>query len=1089
MMNFDRMGKRDLRDESIRNPATDEQDTPAGFFEYTKAALNATFSENLPGAIDETREDFVAQEIQRIYDLTQDREILNDTDFALKGIHGTALVEGYQTEKMTQRIKQLQEQYPDQGFLTWDELNQQKIIPHFAKIREELSIVSANAGPFDRLMGDLIASTVELGGSELGPLAFVGPQGRVAGSVKEALSMLPGLFAKEAAVATAAEIPIQARKMYEKPKIESPYGLKDAVYNTLMAAGGAGIIRTGGSLSFDLVYLRKLAAQKRATGKPQDTAEAEVLETYADTMDQANAVRPGEPAPEAKVSQEQHVEVLERATRALDQEGRVLTQEEVNEVIPVEPSPLSTLETFNPQDILVDAKTFQFKAGGDVAGVTERLKGVQKWDPELAGMVMVWENNAGQRFIVDGHQRLALAKRAIAGGQPIDEVTLNGFLLREADGVTAGDARQRAAMKNIAEDTGTAIDIAKVLREIGGEEGLAKMPQIPLTSAKVRDARGLTNLEDESFMMVVNDLVDSRFAAVVGDLITDPAQQRAIMRGLMQNQPGNLNQARIMVGAMRDAGFEKRETMDLFGGQELTETLFKERAQVIDHMMRQVKQDKQVFSGLERNADRIVGAGNILDREANIQRFTQDERTLAALTSLANTKGPISDAINEAARRVKAGESITKASADILPAIRQQAAAEYAPRPRDGGRRPAEQEAAGVVDETAPNFGMQEVPKVLDANDKLLKPTDTIKTKAREKQRQKWVNDVLKEGTPVVGRKPVAYVMGGGGASGKGSVLEELQKMGTIPDKDVVHIDPDKIKKLIPEYNKIIETGDGRAASVVHEESSMLAKQVQAQAAERKMDIILDVTLGDAEKGAAKLKELVDSGYEVQLIGVTVDVAEAARRAVLRAQGEGRYVPMPALVKAHKGFSEGWDEYVKLSDRATLFDNNGDGPIKIAEGETGRIDILSEEEYNAFVRKAVINEKANTIAELRFPEGGRPARPGISDRPRVVQEDTRGTRQAPEVADTGRISGERLASDLPDLGDAELKNLYQDELLEARRLLDELGDVEIPGASRLDGETGDIVTEAQSLRQALDDLDVEDRMIDDMFGCIGGRNA
>jgi hypothetical protein len=180
---------------------------------------------------------------------------------------------------------------------------------------------------------------------------------------------------------------------------------------------------------------------------------------------------------------------------------------------------------------------------------------------------------------------------------------------------------------------------------------------------------------------------------------------------------------------------------------------------------------------------------------------------------------------------------------------------------------------------------------------------------------------------------------------------------------------------------------------------------------------------------------------------------------------------------------------VKLSDRATLFDNNGDGPIKIAEGETGRIDILSEEEYNAFVRKAVINEKANTIAELRFPEGGRPARPGISDRPRVVQEDTRGTRQAPEVADTGRISGERLASDLPDLGDAELKNLYQDELLEARRLLDELGDVEIPGASRLDGETGDIVTEAQSLRQALDDLDVEDRMIDDMFGCIGGRNA
>jgi len=215
MMNFDRMGKRNLRDEAIRNPATEEQDTPAGFFEYTKAALNLTFSENLPGVIDETRENFVAEEIQRIYDLTQDREILNDSDFALRGVHKTALVEGYQTEKMTQRIKQLQEQYPDQGFLTWDELNNQKIIPHFAKIRDELAKVSANAGPYDKLFGDLIASTVELGGSELGPLAFVGPQGRIAGTAKEALSMLPGLFAKEAGVATLAEVPIQTRKLME----------------------------------------------------------------------------------------------------------------------------------------------------------------------------------------------------------------------------------------------------------------------------------------------------------------------------------------------------------------------------------------------------------------------------------------------------------------------------------------------------------------------------------------------------------------------------------------------------------------------------------------------------------------------------------------------------------------------------------------------------------------------------------------------------------------------------------------------------------------------------------------------------------
>lgn len=69
-----------------------------------------------------------------------------------------------------------------------------------------------------------------------------------------------------------------------------------------------------------------------------------------------------------------------------------------------------SIETFEPEDILVDAKTFQFKEGGDEFGVLPKLQGTKDWNPIAAGTVTIYENAQGQKFIADGHQRLGLAK-------------------------------------------------------------------------------------------------------------------------------------------------------------------------------------------------------------------------------------------------------------------------------------------------------------------------------------------------------------------------------------------------------------------------------------------------------------------------------------------------------------------------------------------------------------------------------------------------------------------------------------------------------------------------------------------------------
>ena len=378
----------------------------------------------------------------------------------------------------------------------------------------------------------------------------------------------------------------------------------------------------------------------------------------------------------------------------LDQAMDDLAQNRITEVS-VDTDPVeyiarsSNIESVDPRTVTVDAKRFQFKAGGDTEGVTDRLKGVEEWDPMRAGISVIYEQADGARFIVDGHQRLALAKRIG------DDATLNAIVLRETDGVTVADARQRAAMKNIAEGTGTSLDAAKVFREMG-PEALSEMPGLPPQSALVRTARSLAELEQDAFEYVANALKPEQYAmaSIVGELIKAGPEQLAAIRALVESNPGTLLQARFIVEQIRAAGFETTETMDLFGGQTISETLFKERARILDNAIKRLKKDKATFRTLVERESEISGAGNVLERQSNLERLGEDEETIQTLSRLANTKGPVSDALNEAARKLKNGERVDRVTRDFLAAARRPADEQRGPgtEVRDAGR--AEQEAA-----------------------------------------------------------------------------------------------------------------------------------------------------------------------------------------------------------------------------------------------------------------------------------------------------------------------------------------------------------------------------------------------------------
>jgi hypothetical protein len=304
---------------------------------------------------------------------------------------------------------------------------------------------------------------------------------------------------------------------------------------------------------------------------------------------------------------------------------------------------------YDPKNIKVDAETFQFKAGGDVAGVTERLQGVTEWDPISANTGIVYEKANGDTFIVDGHQRLGLAKR-IMESDPAQKIEFIAFPLREVDGISVEEARVIAAMKNIREGTGTAIDAAKVLKI-----DPSLLEKLPPTSALVRQANGLIRLSDDAFRLITNQVIPENYGAIVGNVMTDPTEQIAAIEMLKRLDPSNTRQAEQIVRQMKDTGFVKSTQESLFGDEVISESLLLERAKILDAGTAMFKTDKLVFKNLMDNANKIEESGNILNRNNNATNEEIYAKAIEITRANANIKGSISESLTRLAREFKEG--------------------------------------------------------------------------------------------------------------------------------------------------------------------------------------------------------------------------------------------------------------------------------------------------------------------------------------------------------------------------------------------------------------------------------------------------
>ena len=364
---------------------------------------------------------------------------------------------------------------------------------------------------------------------------------------------------------------------------------------------------------------------------------------------------------------------------------------------------------FDPVALNVDAKRFQFKSGGDNWGVTGALRSVSKWDAAKAQAIMVWEDLAGKLWVADGHQRAGLARRLTEQGKA-SGIELPGILYREKDGISADDIRAIAAVTNIANGSGTALDGAKVLR---ARPDLMD-GSLPLTAGKGQQAANLAALGDEPFRMVVNDVVPEHYGAIVGQLIPkDEARQIAAIKAIARFEPRSVEEAAALVQRVAQAEIEKAEEgrqTSMFGDLETPESTAGEEMRIVGKAIKDLKKDKALFSRVIANAERIEETESHIER-ASAQSVAADAETFArVLASDAYSAGPVREELRKAARELKSGQAtIGEASARILSAIRTQveenglsrAGARGGPAESEGARAEGQGAEAGQERELA----------------------------------------------------------------------------------------------------------------------------------------------------------------------------------------------------------------------------------------------------------------------------------------------------------------------------------------------------------------------------------------------------
>jgi len=323
----------------------------------------------------------------------------------------------------------------------------------------------------------------------------------------------------------------------------------------------------------------------------------------------------------------------------------------------------SRVRDVSPDEIEVDAKRFQYKLNASATGEVGSLSGVKKWDPNLAGVISVWEDpEDGKTYVINGHNRLALARRLGA-----EEITV-----RYLDAPDAKHARAIGAMQNIAEGQGTEIDAAKFFRDTGIRDLQGVQDAgLPLNSGKAAKGLALQALPDGLFQTVVQGELSIGRGAIIGGSGLAPEKQEEVFRMLKRNKGMTDAGLREYVEAAFFSEQQSQGELDVLGQMRITDNL-PERSMLAAGLASKLSREKRLFAlvSKQKAATQLESkAGNQINVEESAAVSQEAAQVLGVFNKLKNSAGPVSSALNAAANRVKKGESKKKVQAELEQAV------------------------------------------------------------------------------------------------------------------------------------------------------------------------------------------------------------------------------------------------------------------------------------------------------------------------------------------------------------------------------------------------------------------------------------
>ncbi|MBD7965443.1 zeta toxin family protein [Fictibacillus norfolkensis] len=222
-------------------------------------------------------------------------------------------------------------------------------------------------------------------------------------------------------------------------------------------------------------------------------------------------------------------------------------------------------------------------------------------------------------------------------------------------------------------------------------------------------------------------------------------------------------------------------------------------------------------------------------------------------------------------------------------------------------------------------------------------------TKEREALHQKIMATLIKQSKMDSFQPPVAILVGGGSASGKTSLCQTIVKQNLKKKKrKLITIDPDEIKKLIPEYQAFQKTFPSSAATLVHKESVDISEKLVNRMIESERSFLLEGTMAKTGKYVSLVNRLLNRRYEVNVYIVDVPVHVAIEREAIRARKTGRSIPRYVINRTHRYIPK---TFLAIKDEVSFFegyDNQYGLKLFISNH------FIDETRYKEFLRKSSI---------------------------------------------------------------------------------------------------------------------------------------